>query len=708
MSPHLRRWLARWRDWLPLSLIVAAGAALRLFRIGDLPPGLYRDEAFYGLDALSVLRGEFALYFAANNGREGMFMHLLAPAIALLGRTPEALRVVSALVGVATLLAIYAAGRALFSRRIGVLSAAILAVTFWHLAISRVAFRAILLPFWLCVASALFFALLRNPRAGRPWLALMAGAAFGLTFYTYTSGQLIAVLFICFLALAMIAPSMRGALRLPRAVWLGLLAGAALALAPLALWLLRHSDLYFTRAGQVSILSPEINQGDLPGALLGNALKAAGMFAYQGDRIWRHNLSLRPVYTDWLAAAFFAGVAVCVWRMARGAIVEQTTPVANAAPSPATSQASAFVLLWLVVFLAPTILAEDTPHYLRAIGALPAICLLAAVGTEAALRWLSRRGLLNFYAGPLRRAVSPPALLATLALIVSGVNTANDYFGVYARHPMTAYWLEDHNTQLARVVNGFAEQHGAARVWIDERLVANNPALRFLSPDAEAGRVTRVAPDALPAAPASGASVLLLVDPNRDWAALREALPTGAELSVLVGPLAQGDLDPAPRRAFIAVQAAPTSDTARLAAFEQGIVLRSARVSPPAGPLNNVYTVTLRWSILQPAPEDLAVFVHWVRDGQLIAQHDGSPAEGYLPMPAWRAGDVIVDAHAIVVPAGYQPGDTLRAGIYRREDGRRLAVQSDAAPGQPGEWVDLTDLIAGLSMQADGQRSGGE
>jgi hypothetical protein len=37
--------------WLPLAIILLAGAGLRLDRIGELPPGLYRDEAWYGLDA---------------------------------------------------------------------------------------------------------------------------------------------------------------------------------------------------------------------------------------------------------------------------------------------------------------------------------------------------------------------------------------------------------------------------------------------------------------------------------------------------------------------------------------------------------------------------------------------------------------------------------------------------------------------------------
>ncbi len=116
---------------LPVALIVLIGAGLRLWQIGTLPPGLYRDEAFYGLDGLRVLSGEFSLYFAANNGREGLFMYLLAPAIALIGRTPEALRITSAVVGTLTILAIYFAGRNMFSHRIGVLSAAILAINFW-------------------------------------------------------------------------------------------------------------------------------------------------------------------------------------------------------------------------------------------------------------------------------------------------------------------------------------------------------------------------------------------------------------------------------------------------------------------------------------------------------------------------------------------------------------------------------------------------
>ena len=69
-----------------LVVILAGGAYLRFHQVGMLPLGLYRDEAFYGLDALNILRGKFALFFAANNGREGLFIYLLSLGIALFGR----------------------------------------------------------------------------------------------------------------------------------------------------------------------------------------------------------------------------------------------------------------------------------------------------------------------------------------------------------------------------------------------------------------------------------------------------------------------------------------------------------------------------------------------------------------------------------------------------------------------------------------------
>lgn len=73
---------------------------------------------------------------------------------------------------------------------------------------------------------------------------------------------------------------------------------------------------------------------------------------------------------------------------------------------------------------------------------------------------------------------------------------------------------------------------------------------------------------------------------------------------------------------------------------------------------------------------DDAVFVHWMRAGQLIAQSDGSPGLGFLPMPAWRPGETLLDVRTLAAPGGWQPGDALRVGLYRRSDLQRVPVQT--------------------------------
>lgn len=686
-----RRWLA---GLLPLVLIVAIGAALRFYRIGALPPGLYRDEGYYGLDALRVLDGDFSIYFAANNGREGLFVYMLAASVALFGRTPEALRIASAFIGTLTIVAIYFAARNMFSPRIGALSAAILAITFWHLAISRVAFRAITLPLMLCAMMAFIFAGLRT-NALRPRIvyATLAGAAFGLTFYTYTSAQLVLPLVALYglslwigLRRELFTRHDEATLQRRRASAIAFAAAGLIVLTPLVFWLTRHADLYFGRASQVSIFNPDINGGDFVGMLATNIGKAGGMFTFQGDRIWRHNLSLRPVFDGWLGPAFVLGLAVCGWRWLRSWQSRFGAEILGVE----TNVAPQFVLLWLGVMLIPTILAEDTPHFLRAIGALPAACIVAAVGMEAALAWLSRRGVLAGLTAFLRRVISPPAFVAALLLALSAIGTVNDYFNDYVHRDLTRYWLEDHNVQLARLINAYTDRDGPAlpptNVWLEDRLANDNPSLEFLA-GGRWGVVSSAEGDAWVHGRNPQLPVLLIVDPNHDWSRLRTTLPAPATLNVIEGPRAQGDNDPSPRRAFIGVHAAAmpagsAEASQALAHFEEGITLESAAVHA-ALQSAHLYTVTLTWRATYPIGEDYAIFVHWLRNGrpQPLVQADSSPAQGYLPMPAWRTGDRIVDEHVLAVPGGAQPGDVVSVGIYRRTDNHRLGVLD--AQGKP-------------------------
>ena len=95
--------------WSLVIVIIIIVAFLRLYNIAELPLGLYPDEAMNGNNALEALSpdGQFKWFYPENNGREGLFMNIQALSIALFGNFPWALRIVSAIFGILTVLGLY-------------------------------------------------------------------------------------------------------------------------------------------------------------------------------------------------------------------------------------------------------------------------------------------------------------------------------------------------------------------------------------------------------------------------------------------------------------------------------------------------------------------------------------------------------------------------------------------------------------------------
>ncbi|MCP5095911.1 MAG: hypothetical protein GY943_10185 [Chloroflexi bacterium] len=142
--------------WALLIIVIATAVFLRFYQLGEVPPGLYRDEAFNGLDALGVINGRHALFFTTNNGREPAYIYLTSLFIRWFGRTPLAVRMGAAVIGSATAWLTYQMAAEWFDKRVGLLAAWLWAVTLWPLHLSRIGLRPILLPFalaaaaWLC------------------------------------------------------------------------------------------------------------------------------------------------------------------------------------------------------------------------------------------------------------------------------------------------------------------------------------------------------------------------------------------------------------------------------------------------------------------------------------------------------------------------------------------------------------------------------
>jgi 4-amino-4-deoxy-L-arabinose transferase-like glycosyltransferase len=205
---------AIWWELLAVLAIFVVALALRVYRLHELPPGLFNDEAANGLDALAVLSGERPIFFPRNTGREPFFLYLQAGMMALVGPTPYSLRLTAAVVGALAVPAAYWMVRELFwgspvgARRIALWSALFMAFGYWHISLSRIGFRANMLPLMAAIAFALFWRAWRTLLEGKrfPWLtSIFTGIALGATLYTYTASRFMPIL----LALTVLATILR-------------------------------------------------------------------------------------------------------------------------------------------------------------------------------------------------------------------------------------------------------------------------------------------------------------------------------------------------------------------------------------------------------------------------------------------------------------------------------------------------------------------
>ena len=637
-----------------MAAAVLAGAAMRFYRLGSLPPGLYHDEALNGLDALRVVEGERPIFFEANNGREPLFLYCVALALSLLGRTPFAVRVMAAILGTLTVPATFLMAYALFDERVGMWSAWLIAAVPWPINLSRIGLRAVSMP--LVVALALFLWWSGRSRTGVRrvvWLCL-GGAFLGLSLYTYTAARFVPV------AVALYALFQIWVSRERRYRWelLCVALVAALAMMPLIVYGATRWDAFVERTAQVSILSPEIHHGDPLGLLVRNVIRAAGLFAFRGDSIPRHNVPLRPLFDPLVSVFFFMGVFLSLGKVR-------------------TDGACALALVWTGVMLIPTILAEDSPHFLRAVGVLPMAAVLPALGLEWAGERLRGRGL--GWAGN---------LLTGIVLGSAAVWGGYDYFFRHGGDPALVYAFEADQVQEAVEINRFlgtgwqgegpSEPKGdpipGRHVYLGPRMWEDRFSVNFLVGSPE--RVSILGRD--PSFEAD--AVLALAWPHSDMRYVREVFPHPAQIEVWRGPLERGDLDAEPRLLYVAFRATRLSRAlALLARFEEGIELLDWKVDLED---DDQTRLRLVWRTTRPLSTDYTVFVHLVRDGRVIAQTDGTPARGFFPTGWWEPGDEIVDEH--ILGASYSADrDRITIGWYELGSMRHLRVLGEK--GQLGQ-----------------------
>lgn len=601
--------------------IVVLAALLRLWQLNTYPAGLYRDEAFNGLDALSVLQGEHSLFFEANNGREPAYIYLTALSVALFGRSLFAVRFMAAAAGILTTVFVYLLAARWFERLTGMFAAFIWATTVWSIHLSRIGLRTILLV--LCLTLMFWLATEAYQRQNK-WLWLGAGFVYGWGFYTYLAIRFTPILFgviILYLVWQKGWQAIRHGL-----VWYVL--GTAVSIFPLLIYYLQNPDTILGRTGQVSIFSETINQGDLIGTFVRHTVAALGMFVWQGDTILRHNPAGRPVF-DWLLAVpFVIGLLWCFrhWRHI----------------------GAGMTLLWVFVMLWVTILAEDAPHFLRAVGVLPAALFLPAVGLTQIWQW---QKVPNWVA----KGSVIVALLGSLLI------TMRDYVN-YSRDPETALLFEAAATDMAYQIR--AEEVDTAvymdRWFWDEATQKGWAAIPFI---ADLSKVHLYRPEfGLPPA-APGQPISIYAWKFYDQAFVPQILGGSSFVQMQDGQLARGDLEETAYPLYIRFHDEPTIPSwSQTVNFDNELYLHNPEFRQTE---TGDVEIDLVWEANTAVAPTTVSFVQIIAGDHILVQSDLPPGGGNWQPQWWQLGQAIQETRTLVMPISFDPTQhTILIGVY--------------------------------------------
>jgi hypothetical protein len=268
-----------------------------------------------------------------------------------------------------------------------------LAFSFWGLMYSRIGLRHISLPVFVLLTFLFFLAAFWPERFTLRWLnptgrLAVAGLFAGLGFYTYFAARGVPLILLAWLIYLAVVDWPR-----LRANWRGLLAlvGVMFLLAlPLALTL-QNQPVADARVQEVAVPIVRAQAGDFS-VLLEHVVRTVNMFHSDGDDEWLYNIAYRPLFGLVGAGFFWVGVLLTavfslqpLWARLR----RQTLPPATMQ----TGQASAFLMLWWLAGITPSVLSVPAGSLGHTIVAQSAIYLLTAVPLFALGQWLQPQPL---------------------------------------------------------------------------------------------------------------------------------------------------------------------------------------------------------------------------------------------------------------------------------------------------------------------------
>jgi hypothetical protein len=334
-----------------------------------------------------------------------------------------------------------------------------------------------------------------------------------------------------------------------------------------------------------------------------------------------------------------------------------------------------FLLGWLLVLVVPATLAEQGAAAKRAIGTLPAVAMLIAVGALVPWQILRRWGT-SHAVGQWLGSIWGALLLG--GFLYAGAATYRDYFVEWASLPGLLTHFEAGRAAIGRYAGTLPPDE---QIYVSPE-IPSHPVIRFhsgLRGDIEGynGRVCFVVPET------TDNDTTYIIAPGHD----------GRSLSLLESMMPEGKVvhrggwhrgDPS----FVAYRI-PAGSPAELPAMQEvsanwgdRMLLLGYGLDGDGFRPGERIELTLYYQALQEIDRRYTVFVHLLGPENpasgipLWAQDDSEPCHSFYPTSSWTAGEIIIDRVTLDVPDDAPPGVySIGMGFYEVWSGERLPVE---------------------------------
>lgn len=666
---------ARKQTLLILLLIVAIALGVRLYRLSSAPPGISGDELFNAIDAWRIGKEGWPVYFEGNNGREALFLYLMALSLRLLGQTVFALRLPAVLLGTGSVILAYLIGRTAFNRRVGLLAAALTAVSLWPIMESRWGLRAVSLTCF----TALTIYLLQRALASSRWRNwTLGGVALGFTLYTYIPARAFPAVVIVWFGWLLWHGSQQ-----TRRQWSHMLLSLLVALAVFAPfgWYMWQYPQKVNR--RIEGLSPALDkalqeEGTL--APLGESIGGVlGMFTVQGDAKWRYHLSGEPVFDVVTGLFFYAGVGLCLW-------------LAFARRGGEKRSSYALLLLWAGAMLVPNAILEANPSFLRAAGAIVPLYLITAVGFDALSTWVVQKWPVVG-----KRPWIPALATVGLALIL--LDSLHGYFTIWNNNAEVRDIYQAELAAIARRLRQSPPPPGT-RVFVADQHAFDSAPQIFAYYSQRRVDWFNADTTFVAGSTAVGESRYFVPNGSALPQAIAQRLPL--ETAVTAGTYDNGE------QAFLRYRLSPQQalwapQQAAALSFANGPQLTGYDL-PDTLFRGETVPLLLHWQIpdgLPPLPNRLTYVQAQLQDLAGNAWGEARSLLGY-PQDSWTAGDRFVQHLTLEIPDGMPPGSAYLRVELSDFDGRSYPITSDNTTGKIGPFLvrsrPLTDFALAPGM----------